>query len=33
MVQEVVDDKMAEGKNTTKEKKDKASKGKSTKDW
>ena len=33
MVQEVADDKMAEGKDTTKEKKDKASKGKGTKEW
>ena len=33
MVQEVADDKMAEGKDTTKEKKDKVSKGKGTKDW
>ena len=32
MVQEVADDKMAEGKDT-KEKKDKASKRKGTKDW
>ena len=32
IVQEVADDKMAEGKDTTKEKKDKASKGKGTKD-
>ena len=32
-VQEVADDKMAEGKDTTKEKKDNASKGKSVKDW
>ena len=32
-VQEVSDNKMAEGKDTTKEKKDKASKGKGVKDW
>ena len=33
MVQEVAGDKMAEGKDTAKEKKDKASKGKDSKDW
>ena len=33
MIQEVADDKMAEGKDTTKEKKDKVSKGKGAKDW
>ena len=33
MVQEVADDKMAERKDTTKEKNDKASKGKGAKDW
>ena len=33
IVQEVTDNKMAEGKDTIKEKKDKASKGKGAKDW
>ena len=33
IIQEVADDKMAAEKDTTKEKKDKASKGKSTKHW
>ena len=33
MVQEVADDKMAKGKDATKEKKNKASNGKDTKDW
>ena len=33
MVQEMADDKMAEGKDSTKKKKDNASKGKGAKDW
>ena len=33
MVQEMADDKMAEGKDTTKKKKDNSSKGKGAKDW
>ena len=33
MVQEMTDYKMAEAKNNTKEKKDKASPGKGTRDW